>query len=264
MQAMAIEQVDPDVWTVLEDEINALAACHQSDWARNYIRFHRARCVHDAQRATALAGGGPCVNVGGAPYVFDHAYRCLNPGAELLTIDIDPARHQTVIDRFGLRTLAANVETDTEAVAAAISDARLIVMCEIFEHMRIDLFGTFSTLRRNMRPDAAIYLTTPNLYYLPRLRRYLLEGRSGPPLTTEWKKLSELGHMGHVREYTRNELCEFFRQVGFTVRDCRFRNSAPVPRRGRRWTNRLAHAADRLLTRRIGPFAQEIVLVLGR
>ena len=261
---MPIEQVDPNNWTILEQEIEQLASCHKSEWARNYIKYHKARCVHDAVRASELSGGELCVNVGGAPYIFDHAYKCLNPGADLVTIDIDPSRHQDVIDQLGIKTVKANVETDLEMFSRVVADAKLVVMCEIFEHMRIDLFGTFSTLFESLKPNAVIYLTTPNLYFLPRIRRYLLEGRSGPPVTSEWKKLADLGHMGHVREYTRNELREFFEDIGFTLRECHYRNSAPVPRQGRRFVNKMAHATDKFVTRRIPVFAQEIVMVLAK
>jgi len=33
----------------------------------------------------------------------------------------------------------------------------------------------------------------------------------------EWQKLERIGHMGHVREYTANELIEFVENFGFKL-----------------------------------------------
>ena len=41
----------------------------------------------------------------------------------------------------------------------------------------------------------------------------------------EWRKLGDLGHMGHVREYARGELEELFAHCGFRVEQVIARNS---------------------------------------
>jgi hypothetical protein len=69
------------------------------------------------------------------------------------------------------------------------------MLCDTFEHLRIDPAFVLSEINRVLAPGAALVLTTPNVYSLPSLGRFLL-GRSIADPLTEFGKLRNLGHMG--------------------------------------------------------------------
>ena len=224
-----------------------LRAAQTDPWAIHYCTHQALRCADDALRLAALKPGGRVLNVGGAPYLFEVCAGEL--GLRVDTLDIDPARHAAVIAEFGLNVQALDFEDAAARGTLDLAVYDVICLCEVFEHMRIDLIGMLADIRARMAPNAVVYLTTPNFYYAPRFLKMLRRGRSGPPVVSEWRKLGELGHMGHVREYARVELEELFAFTGFAA-ECAFRNSRPSGKPFARGLSRL----DR--------FCQEFLFVL--
>ena len=53
-----------------------------------------------------------------------------------------------------------------------------------------------------------------------------LKGRTGPPPVAEWGKLSQIGHMGHVREYSLRELGEVLAASGLHIERALFRRQS--------------------------------------
>lgn len=95
-----------------------------------------------------------------------------------------------------------------------------VVFNELLEHLRINPIFTLSEVLRVMKPDGILTLSTPNLRSLDGVRNFLLHDRAfscTAGIYFEYKKLETIGHMGHVREYTRTEVVEFLQTVGFTV-----------------------------------------------
>lgn len=225
------------------------------DWALNYIAQQSARCLDDARRIAALAPGGRVLNIGGAPYAFDVFARELGLAVEAW--DIDPERNRRAIDELGLSVRAVDLEGD--AALPPLSGHAVICLCEVLEHLRIDLVGTLRRIREGMDDGALFYVTTPNFHFAPRFWRMLVQGRSGPSLVEEWRKLSDLGHMGHVREYSRRELVELFAFCGFRVERMIARNGNGLAGRG------FGPAAfARALARRHDGLAQDFVFLLRK
>ncbi len=226
-----------------------------------YIANHKWRCVDDALRlARMVPAGGRILNVGGRPYLFEYIAREL--GLDVVTLDIDPARNPAECADLGLEVIAADIETAEGREKADLGSYDIVCLAEIFEHMRIDLFATFRHLAFAMRPDARLYLSTPNFHYAPRLLKMLATWRSGPSLVGEWSKLAAVGHMGHVREYARGELVEFFEAAGFRVEDSFVRNSNAIDLAGGGWKQYPLRLLARWLSGRFDRFGEELVFVL--
>jgi SAM-dependent methyltransferase len=215
-------------------------------WAAGYAKSHAGRCYWDAQFVGRRAAKR-CLNVGGAPYLFEFALNKQFPEIELTSMDLAPERFPDAAAVVGMRTVRANIETEAPTIAGTFD---LIVFAEIFEHLRIDILGTMARIRDLLADDGILYLTTPNGLSLDGWRRSLLRGRTGPSLVDEWSKLSRLGHMGHVREYSVTEVEEVLRYSGFLIEECQFRVQGTTPRPKR----------DLLLKLRPS-FADEIVIV---
>lgn len=241
-------------------EIEKLASLFAgNDWAQNYIRVHKHRCLDDARNVLAL-GGAKVTNIGGAPYVFE-ALLQVN-GLAPISIDLDPERHRSVITSMKMDVLAINIETDDISQDDVIANSDIVVLCEILEHLRIDLIGALSTLYKEMKPGALLYLTTPNFFYFRRFLKFMIERRSGPSLVDEWGKLQRLGHMGHVREYSKVELLELFEHVGFQVQSVRLRNRDSRVRKT--ILGFLPSLFSLVLERTFQIFGQEFVFVLRK
>lgn len=85
-------------------------------------------------------------------------------------------------------------------------------------------------------------------------RRFLL-GRSIADPVEEFGKLRNIGHMGHVREYSAREVAHFLDASGFAVQSIDFRScSWPVLD----WKRKLLRLAYRIAPRR---FRRDIVIV---
>jgi hypothetical protein len=237
---------------------NLLDVFSGDDWASKYIQMHKYRCNDDVQNVLSM-NPSAVLNMGGAPYVFE--VLAAAKGLNVTSVDLEPERHDRQIDKLGLDVIGADLESVEFVKDIDLSNYEVVVLCEVFEHLRQDLIGTFSNLFAAMRPGALLYETTPNFFYFPLLIRRLFGGYSGPPVVREWKKLSEIGHMGHVREYSRRDMREFFSEVGFNVVKISGRNRRVHGRATSVFS--LLGAIASFIPSISEHFAQEIVIVLS-
>ncbi len=212
------------------------------DWAEAYARRAMRRVEEDV--ALVLARNPKSViNVGAAPFMFEFLVRKVhNSAIDLVAIDIDPDRLGRFAGELGVALVKGNVETDAIDVP---SQADIVVWTEMIEHCRIDLIGTTKRVAGLAKPGGSVYLTTPNGRSLTRTLRFL-GGRTGRSLIDEWSKLQTVGHMGHVREYSRKELDEFFIHCGLSISDFRTR---PALRSGGRLPRRVIRRLENVVPR---------------
>jgi hypothetical protein len=79
---------------------------------------------------------------------------------------------------------------------------------------------------RVLRPGGRLLLSTPNLRSFRGIRNLLLRHQghaASASIYRQYEKLDDLGHMGHVREYTTFEVSEFLTRIGFRVEKIIFR-----------------------------------------
>jgi SAM-dependent methyltransferase len=188
-------------------------------WLANYTKWHARRIAYDLQAIaeTPRYRRARMADVGSCPYLLLAAMA--KQGFNVTGIDLAPERHAAVIDGLGLDVRRCDIERESWPFDDGSLD--LVIMNEVFEHLRIDLLHVFREIRRVLRPNGELHLSTPNLTSLTGLRNIVLRHRAvscGGDLYEEWSKLERIGHMGHVREYTATELTEFLTKIGFEVR----------------------------------------------
>ncbi len=200
------------------------------NWAKNYESFHLNRIEWDVNYVGNIKNCDRILNIGGAPYIFEFKIRH-DENSTVITLDLDPDRFSVLIDSLNIDVRKFNIETDDFIqLQEEIGNFDIVILCEIFEHLRIDIISTLKGIHSIMKNDGVLYLTTPNGLSLLALLRIFLSRRTGPSLVTEWRKLIDLGHMGHVREYSIKEVCEILTYCGFSIekkiyRNVRFGNS---------------------------------------
>jgi SAM-dependent methyltransferase len=166
-------------------------------------------------------------------------------------VDVDPSRVAGLIQQLHLAVRACDIEREPLPFDDGSFDC--VLLCETFEHLRIDPGFVLSEINRVMVHGGCLILTTPNVYSLPSLARFLL-GRSVADPTSEFGKLRRIGHMGHVREYSAAEVQRFLEASGLSVQSVAYRSHAGPGG----LKKKLLHLAYRCVPRR---FRREIVLV---
>jgi SAM-dependent methyltransferase len=188
-----------------------------SAWHENYVANHRIRIAHDLDIINhEIPKSKSILEFGSIPLVLTTALK--HCGYQVTGCDIRPARYASTIEAMGLTVVECNVETERLPFVDESFDA--VVFNELFEHLRINPIFTLTEVLRIMRPDGILTLSTPNLRSLDGIRNFLFRDRAyscASGIYPEYRKLQTIGHMGHVREYTRTEVVEFLQAIGFAV-----------------------------------------------
>lgn len=202
-------------------EIDALARIRQATqfeagaaaaWHADNLFNHQRRYLADLGLVRRWMPQGRLLDVGCAPA---HMTALLHlSGREVVGVDLAPARVAAFIEALGLDVRPSDIEREPLPFADASFQGALL--CETFEHLRLDPVFVLAEIQRVLAPGGRLLLTTPNVYSLPSLGRFLL-GRSVADPWQEFGKLRSLGHMGHVREYSMREVLRFLEASGWQV-----------------------------------------------
>lgn len=187
------------------------------EWLSSYRRQHRTRLAADLGVIEQhVAPGARILECGAVPLLMTGALSEL--GYDVSAVDLAPERFAGAIARLGLDVRQCDVETEPAPFAAETFDA--VVFNELFEHLRINPIVTLGEVRRVLKVDGVLLLSTPNLRSFRGLRNLLLRHQghaASAGIYRQYEKLETLGHMGHVREYTPREVSDFLTRVGFHV-----------------------------------------------
>jgi SAM-dependent methyltransferase len=207
-------------------------------WHTAYVANHRMRIAHDLDIIVReIPVTNAILECGSIPLFLTAALT--KHGYKVTGCDIAPERYSSSIDSTGLNVVKCNIETEKLPFENDSFDAA--IFNELFEHLRIDPIHTLTELLRVIRPNGILTLSTPNLKSLGGIRNFLFKDRAyscSADIYAEYKKLADVGHMGHVREYTPTEVVEFLQRIGFEVTAIIFRGE---------YTNMVARSAIRLV-----------------
>jgi SAM-dependent methyltransferase len=193
------------------------------DWLRAYARHHCHRIALDLEIVERYsAKENVIVECGCVPLILTASLKEL--GYNVHGIDIDPSRFYSAISKLGLTVSKCDIETEPLPLETVSCD--VVIFNELFEHLRINPIFTIGEVRRVLRPNGILLLSTPNLRSLKGLANFILRNKAysnSGNIYDEYQKLECLGHMGHVREYTTAEVSEFLPRLGFNVQTLVFR-----------------------------------------
>jgi SAM-dependent methyltransferase len=129
-------------------------------------------------------------------------------------VDIDPSRSAGLWAKYGISVDKVDIERENMPFDDGAFD--IILFSEILEHLRHDPLHVLREINRILAPGGKMILSTPNITPLHRLGFLFGRDYQGDPVE-EFGKLKWLGHMGHVRLYSADEVKRFLRNAGFTV-----------------------------------------------
>jgi 2-polyprenyl-3-methyl-5-hydroxy-6-metoxy-1,4-benzoquinol methylase len=160
------------------------------------------------------------VDAGAAPYILSALLN--QDGHEIIPLDIDPGRHLPVIELLNLTPRQCALDKDRWPVES--DSCSIVIMNEVFEHLLNPLHALKNT-HRILKKGGYFTMTTPNLGSYSGIVNFFLANRAqalSTDIYSEYIKLERIGHMGHVREYTINEMCDCAEKVGFALKKIEF------------------------------------------
>ncbi len=183
-----------------------------------YLRFHKERYSSDIEFIERYYRSGRILEIGSHPYHLTYALKRL--GYDVVGLDIDPSRYGHFIKKHGLDIVPCDIET--KPLPFKDDTFQLIVFNEVFEHLRIDPIKTLLEINRVLSPGGIMILSTPNLYALHRILLFLI-GRGIKDPYGAFKQMHDIGHMGHLREYSVKEVRKFLVNTGFEFVDVQYK-----------------------------------------
>lgn len=189
-------------------------------WDDNFFKKRGKRYIGDAKRLAKFAKtGAKVLDVGALP---GHVVLFMkNLGYDVTGVDIDPSRAQQLIDKYDLDIQKCNVETEKLPFPDNTFD--VVIMTEIFEHLRIDPLFTLEEARRVIKKGGILFLSTPNFYGMDKIGKFVTGRGFNDPLK-QFKFLREHGHMGHIREYSTMEMKRLMRYCGLEPKKTFYHN----------------------------------------
>jgi len=184
------------------------------EWFSTFAIDQKVRLAHDLSIVRKhFNSDHKLLDVGSLPLLFLGSAKRLD--FDIIGLDIKPERFAGAIGKLSLTVEKCNIETEHFPFEDNYFDG--LCFNEIFEHLRINPIKTLLECRRVLKSDGRIFLYTPNLFSFWKIIGALREGKIGPNIYRQYMRLEEVGHMGHVREFTANEIVEFLHNVGFVV-----------------------------------------------
>jgi SAM-dependent methyltransferase len=209
----------PDTDSVLADLRHDAEAVPEEmkEWWLQYLDGHRA---HYRVVLSLLPAAGMCrvLEVGCFPGQLSKAITGLGHAADF--VDLAPDRLQAYWARNRIDVRPCDVEREPLPYGAETFD--YVLFTEIIEHLRVNPLHALREVCRVLKPGGHVLLSTPNI--TPVQRFWFLLGRDyqGDPVV-EFQRLETLGHMGHLRLYSKREVVRLLLHTGLNPERCLFR-----------------------------------------
>lgn len=196
-----------EIQIVIDTNRNELSA-----WNLNYLKMQSERYLKDLMLVFQLGNIKKILEVGGAP--FHLSYILKQEGYDVMVLDIAPNRFRSFIDIMDLSVVKCDIERDDFPQFESKFD--LILFNEVFEHLRMDPIVTLRRIAENLSENGTMFLSTPNFYSIGNILNFI-RGRPVVNAFFEFQKLHKIGHMGHVREYSIDEMKLFIDSAGLEI-----------------------------------------------
>lgn len=206
------------VMTISTTDIESLlrglhVSAESQQWERQYLNGQIARYEAVLDLVEKHHTAGVVVEAGAVPCHLQLALEEL--GNETVGIDHRPERVDVDVD---LR----QADLSTDDLPVGDNSVGTVVCSEVLEHLE-DPQHALSEFQRVLVDGGALIVTTPNKHRL-EARLDMLLGRDPLDWVDERRQAEELGHPGHLQEFSRAELRKLVEDVGLSVVDHRTTN----------------------------------------
>ncbi|RLI00134.1 hypothetical protein DRO19_00330 [Candidatus Bathyarchaeota archaeon] len=187
------------------------------DWWLHYLFYHFDRYLDTLSVLSGCGLKGKILDVGCVPGHFTVLLKRL--GCDVVGVDINPDRCSKFFEKHGVEVKRVDVEVEPLPFPDGCFDT--VLFLEMIEHLRINPLFALREIHRVLKPNGTMILTTPNITLTKRIRAFLGKSWQGNP-AAEFSKLEKIGHMGHIRLYTLQEIKELLECTGFKIQKCHY------------------------------------------
>lgn len=181
-------------------------------WYEKYATSQRKRLSYDLDYAGQFCKkGDKILEFGSAPFLLTCALK--RQGYKVTGLDLKPGRFAGTIVKEKIEVKRVDFEKTKLPIEDNTFDAA--IFNEVFEHLRINPIFTLRQVHRVLKKDGVLMLSTPNLMSWKGWYHFVFKNRLPCELFNEYRKLELIGHMGHIRLYSTNEVIKFLSQIGF-------------------------------------------------
>jgi len=199
---------------------NSLKSTHHSqetqfDVIEEYWRTHFKRILYTYNFIEIHKG--ECLELGASPYFMTMLLKKFTKLNITLANYFDPDKRGETIplkiinnnDCWKTQYYNFNVEEDKFPFKDAQFD--LVLFCEMIEHLQSDPVFTLKEIRRVLRPDGILILTTPNINKIQNIQKLLL----GMNIYDSYSPYGPYGR--HNREYNVDDLRSLLTYCGYSI-----------------------------------------------
>jgi len=156
------------------------------------------------------------LDIGSFPY-FLPAYLSLKGFNNISTVEIPRVDDFPLCPSWNFTSIRLDIEEAPLPLEDNSFDA--ILLLEVFEHLYRRPNQVFRELRRVLKPDGKLVISTPNGGQLQTYVKALFRKQFGPKIY-EWSEVYErLGHFAHIREYSLQEIEEYLENFDFRTEE---------------------------------------------
>jgi len=142
--------------------LNNIISRHTDERRRNYILDNYTRILADVQYINShyLSSTHPIdiLNIGSDPFLLEDLMQISYPSAYCITsVDIGSDWAAQYAAMYKHKLAICDIEKDLISEIIDLSKFKLVVMTEIFEHLRIDILSTLSNLYHSMPSKSCLY-----------------------------------------------------------------------------------------------------------
>ncbi|OGM26082.1 hypothetical protein A3D01_04950 [Candidatus Woesebacteria bacterium RIFCSPHIGHO2_02_FULL_39_13] len=186
-------------------------------YSNDFFNF-RDRYLSDLGIITSNLKKGSILEIGASPYHLSYCLKKL--GYKLTAVDVNPNILKGFQKKHNIKTVKCDIERNKLPFKKNQFDMTLLN--EVFEHLRINPLFAMREILRVLKPRGIFMLTTPNLYALHKIIRYLSGNGFNDPFE-EFSKIDTYGYIGHIREYSNREIKNILSKLGFKVTSIYYR-----------------------------------------
>ena len=182
------------------------------------------------------------LDIGCSPFHFTVCLKRM--GYDITGIDKEPKKSKEFLSGESLIVKKCDIEKEKLPFDKESFDK--IIFLEVFEHLYTNPLFTLNEIRRVLKKEGKLIMTTPNAYSPKRIIHFLLGKGTGDDPYEVYNLLNLLGYYGHVKEYGIKELRKLLKKMGFEIEKVYFTYSGPYKFRNRPLKRSLARAVYKI------------------
>jgi len=161
---------------------------------------------------------GKLLEIGSYPFIITE--ELIKRGYDVSGLDLNHTRVKIGVQH-------CNIEKEAFPFKDKTFD--IVLMMEVIEHLGINPINAIQESKRVLKDNGIFVLTTPNILRLQNLKSIIIKKKQLATLRSLTQK-EKIGYIGHIREYTKNELKEILKYCGFkSFQTCMFEGSSYFP-----------------------------------